>query len=98
MMKSMITVFLSLALISLLLSLYSCGGGSSGNTRTYVSHGVGYRQYYGRPWGYYPDYRPVDPGWEQVPDYPVAVPLPEPGYPDMGMPDMGGMDMGGFDF
>ena len=42
------------------------------------------------------------------PDYPEAVPLPEP-PPDMGMPDygggmdmggmdMGGMDMGGFDY
>ena len=40
----------------------------------------------------------MDPGWEEVPDHPVAVPLPEPGYPDMGMPDMGDMDMGGFDF
>ena len=49
-------------------------------------------------WGYYPGYGDIDPDWGVEPDAPVAVPMPEPGFPDMGMPDMGGMDFGGFDF
>jgi hypothetical protein len=81
---------------------------------TGVTVGVGaYRYpgyYYGRGpyWGYGSGPIVVDPcaggGCEvppELPDGPVAVPLPEP-PPDMGMPDfdMGGMDMdmGGFDF
>jgi hypothetical protein len=39
----------------------------------------------------------IDCGGGIDPDYPEAVPLPEP-PPDMGMPDFGGgMDMGGMD-
>lgn len=72
--------------------------GCAGSGRTTVSYGVGYGGYYGpSPWGYR---RPVyvvgggDPGIPDIPDGPVAAPMP-----DFGMPDAGGMDdFGGFDF
>jgi len=82
-----------------------------GSACTGVHMGVGVRGGY-YPWGYgygrapfygygdrvivVPPDCSVDCGGGIDPDYPEAVPLPEP-PPDMGMPDMGPMDMGGYD-
>ena len=64
-MKLVSRLLIILVLLSLITVLPACG--SSGNTRTTVSYGMGYRGYYGpRPWGYYPGYigeGEVDPDW-----------------------------------
>jgi hypothetical protein len=80
------------ATLALLASLAGCSGGGSG--RSSVHYGVGYGSYYGAsPWHHYPG-RPVyiDTG-PDIPDGPVATPLPE-----FGMPDGGMMDIPDFDF
>lgn len=82
-----------LGLIAALL-LASCSG--SGGSRVHYGVGVGYGGYYGAgPWSGYPG-GPVyigGGGGPDIPDGPVAMPLP-----DFGMPDADMMDMGGFDF
>ena len=84
-------------------SLTACSSSGSSKTKSYVHYGAGYRGYYRRPWGYRPSYigggdiDDIDPDYGvEPPSPPVAVPLPEMGYPDFG----GGfdMDMGGFDW
>ena len=70
--------------------------GCSG-TKYYGSAGVGYSSYYGHGhWDRWYD-RPVyvvPPDYPDLPDEPIAVPLPEP-PPDIGGPDV---DFGGFDY
>lgn len=78
---------------TLLAVLVGCAGGGG---RPHVRYSVGYGGYYGGgPWGGYPRH-PIyvggGGGIPDIPDGPVAVPLP-----DFGMPDGGGMDFGGFD-
>lgn len=79
--------------------LVSSCGSSSGTTRVTYGMGVGYGGYYGRsPYYGYHD-RPIYIGGGGIPDIPqgpVAAPLPSFGMPDMGGMDT--MDMGGFDF
>lgn len=79
----------------LLGALAGCAGG--GSPRVSYSVGVGYGSYYGpSAWSRYPG-RPVyvvgggRPDIPDIPDGPVAAPMP-----DFGMPDMGGM--ADFDF
>jgi hypothetical protein len=78
--------------------LAACAGG--GSPRISYSVGVGYGGYYGPgPWGAYPG-RPIyigggRPDIPDIPDRPIAAPLPDFGMPDAGI---GTMDMGGFDF
>jgi hypothetical protein len=84
----------AICIVSLLsfLALAAC----SGSGRPRVSYSVGYGGYYGAsPWRHYPG-RPiyVGGGGIDIPDGPVATPLP-----DFGMPDMGGAaDFADFDF
>lgn len=67
----------------------SCAGGGSPTVR----YSVGYGSYQGaHPWGYYPG-RPVyigGGGGYDIPDIPEG-PVAEP-MPDFGMPDIGGFD------
>ena len=79
------------------LVLSAVGCSSSGGRVYYQAH------YGSNPWGrhyYRPGYieRPIP----EIPDRPVAVPLPEPpmgGMPDIGMPDFGGgLDIMPLDF
>jgi len=75
--------------ILLAAGIAACAGGGSPTVR----YSVGYGSYYGaHPWGYYPG-RPVYIGGgggydiPDIPEGPVAEPLP-----DFGMPDIGGFD------
>lgn len=76
-----------------LLALVAC----SGSGRPRVSYGVGFGSYYGSSaWRHYPRH-PVyigGGGGIDIPDGPVATPLPDFGMPDMG----GGADFADFDF
>jgi hypothetical protein len=83
--------------VAMLVALLGCAG--SGRPR--VSYSVGYSSYYGpSPWRRYPGY-PVyiggggGGGIPDIPDGPVAEPLPDFGMPDMG-PEAGFADFGDF--
>ena len=95
---SLLIFFLTIGLVltsAALVSACSSGGGYRSSSVGY-GYGVGYRGYYGRPWGGRPIY--VGGGAGGL-DRPVAVPLPEMGRPDFGGGfGMDSMDMGGFDW
>lgn len=95
--KTFVALATGFILLSSVLLISGCRGGSSGMTRTYIHHGAGYRGFYRRPWGYPPIYiggGEIDPDWgAELPSEPIAVPLP-----DMGMPDIDMMDLGAFDW
>ena len=75
--------------IGLLVSLSACAGSGQPSVR----YSVGFGSYYGAgPWGYYG--HPIYIGGGEIPDEPIATPLP-----DFGPPDMGGMgDFADFDY
>lgn len=68
----------------------------SGSGRPRVSYGVGVGTYYGAsPWRYYPRHPVyIGGGGVNIPDRPVATPLPDFGPPDMGP----SADFADFDF
>lgn len=81
--------------LAIAISLAGCAG--SGRPR--VSYSMGFGSYYGpSPWHRYPGY-PVyiggGGGIPDIPDGPVAEPLPDFGMPDMG-PEAGFADFGDF--
>lgn len=88
----MTTRLAALMCMGICLSLAACAGSG----RSHVSYSVGYGGYYGpSPWGYYRG--PIyvgggTPDLPNIPDEPVATPLPDFGMPDMG----GGMDFADF--
>jgi len=74
--------------VVLIAGMVGCAGGGSPTVR----YSVGYGSYYGaHPWGYYPGH-PVYVGGggydiPEIPEGPVAEPMP-----DFGMPDVGDFD------
>lgn len=85
-----------LVLTALAVTIFVAGCAGSGRPR--VSYSVGYGGYYGpSPWRHYPGY-PVYIGGGDIPDIPdgpVAEPLPDFGMPDMG-PEADFGDFGDF--
>lgn len=84
-------------LTGLAIAIFLAGCAGSGRPR--VSYSMGFGSYYGpSPWHRYPGY-PVyiggGGGIPDIPDGPVAEPLPDFGMPDMG-PEAGFADFGDF--
>ena len=86
---------------ALAVALFLAGCASSGYGRPRVSYSMGFGSYYGpSPWHRYPGcpvYIGDGGGIPDIPDGPVAEPLPDFGMPDMG-PEASFDDFGDFDF